>query len=104
MKTALLIVGGANVVGFSLTALIKSEVLVDLMGTGSIGLSAAAISLAGRQTLRSTIGTAAICTWSARLSIFLAYRAYLHGDARLQKFLPPKGQSWSEVGRDCITF
>lgn len=88
MRTALLVVGGANLLGFGVTAVIKSEVLVDLLGTGSIGLSAVALSLAAKtQSLRATVGTVAIATWSLRLSLFLAYRAYYDGDARLKKFL-----------------
>ena len=38
---------------------------------------------------RVQLAAAAIGLWSARLSSFLAYRAFLNGDERLQKFLPP---------------
>lgn len=97
MKTALAIVGGANVVGFLLTASMKSEVVTDLIGTGSIGMSATLIQRWNNNASpRSLVSTSAIGLWSLRLSCFLAYRAFYEGDARFTalKMFPPPGQAY----------
>lgn len=95
MRTALTVIGLSNAIGFTVTALIKSEVFVDLVGTGSIGASALLIYRYGLSSSRSLVATTAIAAWSLRLSVFLAVRAFLDGDKRLQKFLPEKGKSWT---------
>ncbi len=91
------VVAATNALGFLASAAIKSEVLTDLLGVGSIGVSAVVLtSRAPRQLLVA----GAIALWSARLAGFLAHRAFLHGDARFAAYFPPPGpdgqkEAWS---------
>ena len=97
MKTAIAIIGGANIFGFLLTASLKSEVVTDLIGTGSIGASAVILQQYNAYpSARSVVTTTAIAGWSLRLSCFLAYRAFYEGDARFTalKMFPPPGQGY----------
>lgn len=96
--SALAVVAGANVCGFALTALLKSEVVTDLVGVGSIGVSALLLHLQRPPgaSARAAVTTAAIVLWSAKLAVFLAWRALTVGDARLAAMLPPPGASWAE--------
>jgi steroid 5-alpha reductase family enzyme len=91
------IIGGVNAFGFLCTTQLKSEVITDLLGTGSIGISAAAIAMSnGVSSPQTLLSAGAIGVWSSRLSVFLAYRAFLYGDDRLKAFLPRNGGPWSE--------
>jgi steroid 5-alpha reductase family enzyme len=99
MLKAAAIIGGFNLGGFLLTTGIKSEVVTDLLGTGSIGLSALALA-SSASSPRLVVACTAIGVWSLRLSSFLAYRAFLNGDARFKPFFPPvvdgKKGNWAD--------
>ncbi len=89
------IVVATNVVGFTATSLLKSEVVTDLMGVGSIGVSAAALAYSASSS-RAVFSSSLIASWSLRLASFLAYRAYLYGDARFKSYFPPDNGSWRD--------
>lgn len=91
-------IGATNLAGLAITAAIKSEVITDLCGTGSIGLSAWLLHRSSSGGARATLSTAAIVIWSAKLASFLALRAFMDGDKRLQAFLPPPGEGWMGNG------
>ena len=96
------VVAATNAGGFLLTASIKSEVLTDLLGVGSIGVSAAVLGWRSAGP-RELIATAAVAVWSARLAGFLAYRAMLYGDQRFASYFPPPrkdGGGGKEAWRD----
>lgn len=61
---------------------------------GAIGMSAWLLHRGASASARSTITSSAIGLWSVKLASFLAIRAFLDGDKRLQAFLPPTGEGW----------
>lgn len=95
--SCLKVLGLVNLTGFTITAVIKSEVLSDFMGTGAFALATGLLwRTAGNTSLRNAIVAGSVCLWSLRLSTYLAYRAFKVGDERLRKFLPQKGEPWFE--------
>ena len=83
-----------NAGGFLITAAIKSEVVTDLIGTGAIGVTGAVLASQPGSSSRAVLTAGAVGLWSLKLSLFLAYRAFLYGDKRLKEFFPPEGGSW----------
>lgn len=83
--------------GFLASVAMKSEAVIDLSGTGSIGFTAVALAATSSNApARVLLSCYAVGLWSGRLASFLAYRAAVDGDARLKNMLPPKGESWAQ--------
>ncbi len=107
--TAAVIVG-ANVAGFSITALLNTHKITDLFGVGSFVLATAflsakqlQLSLLDRSKLldnRLFWINAGVILWGSRLALFLFNRILLiEEDHRLKKFFPVAGEGWLDSKR-----
>ena len=83
--TAAAVIGGANAVGFGISATTGSHLHLDIIGTGCFGLAALAT---GGGDLRQQISSGCIALWATKLASFLGYRAFQTGhDGRLDNQL-----------------
>lgn len=90
------VIGGFNALGCAITLVSpeRGEKLTDLLGTGSIALSALAVHAASPAGMaaRPLLVTACIVTWGARLASFLFYRVLSVGsDTRLTAYFETPG-------------
>ncbi|KAG5185631.1 hypothetical protein JKP88DRAFT_262608 [Tribonema minus] len=93
------IIGGINLLGFSITAATKTHKLTDLFGTGAFVASAAASAYVNgvhaHPWSRPFILSAAVSIWGIRLAGHLFERILTSPkDPRLEKFMPKKGEKW----------
>lgn len=114
LRETALIVGGANLLGFSLTALTSTHKLTDLVGVGSFVLATARLTaqhpfLANGLT-RESLGkvlnnrvllvNALVMLWGSRLASYLFYRVNTVGeDHRLRKFYREEGEGWFDSAK-----
>ncbi|CAM9452903.1 unnamed protein product [Chrysoparadoxa australica] len=93
------VIGSTNLVGFGITATLRTERITDLLGTGAFVASSAACVLRTRHLggwpirARPLLLNAAIGIWGTRLAGYLFYRINVSGgDERLAAFFPKKGE------------
>ncbi|RYG65176.1 DUF1295 domain-containing protein [archaeon] len=109
LQQTALVVGGANAVGFAITATFKTHQITDLVGVGSFVLATVNLTrnqLQGNQDLvlaqliKSRIFwiNAGVMVWGSRLASFLFNRILLiKEDYRLKKFFPQHGEGWFDA-------
>lgn len=104
IKQTAIVVGGANAVGFLITALLKTHKITDLIGTGSFVLASLQLTKNNWKTIfhnpaipwfqnRLFWINAGVILWGSRLGAYLFSRIlYTHEDKRLAKFFPEKDE------------
>eukprot|EP01031_Cornospumella_fuschlensis_P046653 gene46653-57137_t len=111
LQQTAIVVGGANAVGFAITAAFRTHQITDLVGVGSFVL--ATINLSRNQMHGSSdivLGNllrnrlfwinAGVMIWGSRLASFLFNRILLiKEDYRLKKFFPQHGEGWFDKKR-----
>lgn len=109
LKQTALVVGGANAVGFAITAAFKTHQITDLVGVGSFVLATINLSrhqlqgnpeLVLAQLLKNRLFwiNAGVMIWGSRLASFLFKRILLiKEDYRLKKFFPQHGEGWFDA-------
>lgn len=102
LQQTALVVGGANAVGFALTAGFQMHHLTDLVGVGSFVLATARLSsinpafqLKNIPDSRLVLVNLAVGVWGTRLASYLFHRIlHIHEDKRLNKFFPQPGEGF----------
>eukprot|EP00752_Nemacystus_decipiens_P018301 g16417.t1 len=98
------VIGGANLVGFGITATTKTHKVTDLTGAGAFVLSAAACAWKSGSfqsgAVRPLLLNVAVGVWGVRLASYLFARILKTGeDQRLARFFPSKDEGWLDGAR-----
>lgn len=108
LKHTALVVGGCNLVGYGITAVLETHKLTDLVGCGSFVV--ATLSLSKNNGLLANIRNGnfshskiiainvAIILWGSRLATYLFHRVLNVGeDKRLDKFFRQPGEKYLDI-------
>ncbi|CBJ25919.1 GE20757 [Ectocarpus siliculosus] len=98
------VIGGANLIGFGVTATTKTHKVTDLTGAGAFVLSAAACAWKSGSfrsgAIRPLLLNVAVGVWGVRLASYLFARIIKTGeDQRLARFFPGKDEGWLDSAR-----
>lgn len=109
LRQAALVIGSANVAGFTLSAALQTHILTDLVGVGSFVLTTLRLSSlqkAGQLTVvpfwdnRLLLMNSLIGIWGVRLATYLFHRiTYIKEDKRLHVFYPAPGEGFLDKTR-----
>lgn len=109
LRQAALVIGSANIAGFTLSAALQTHILTDLVGVGSFVLTTlrlTSLQKAGQLTTlpwwdnRLLLLNSLIGIWGARLASYLFHRiTYIKEDKRLEKFYPAPGEGFLDKAR-----
>ncbi|CAM9770453.1 unnamed protein product [Pylaiella littoralis] len=98
------VIGGANLIGFGITASTKTHKLTDLTGAGAFVLSATACAWKSGSfqsgAVRPLLLNVAVGVWGVRLASYLFARIIKTGeDQRLARYFPAKDEGWLDSAR-----
>lgn len=109
LREAAIVIGGANAVGFAVSAGFQTHIFTDLVGVGSFVLTTLRLSsLQNKQQLlkipifdnRLLLVNALVGLWGSRLVSYLFHRIlYIKEDKRLHVFYPAPGEGYLDAKR-----
>jgi steroid 5-alpha reductase family enzyme len=96
-----LVVGGCNMVGYAITAILETHKITDLVGAGSFVAATVSLSIKNKlftlpiSSPKLLLVNLGVILWGIRLASFLFYRVLQVGsDKRLNKFFRKPGEGY----------